>query len=115
MPLAPKKPCRHPGCPELTSDGHCVAHASDKRQAARQFDAQRGNSTERLYNAAWKRFRLWFLSHPDNAICLDCHQAPATEVHHVLKVRDRPDLRLTASNCLGLCQSCHAKRTARGE
>jgi hypothetical protein len=30
-------------------------------------------------------------------------------------VRDRPDLRLTASNCLGLCQSCHAKRTARGE
>jgi 5-methylcytosine-specific restriction protein A len=74
---------------------------------------KRGTSAERGYDAAWRRFRLWFLHR--YPICADCLTVAATDVHHVEKLKDRPDLRLTESNCSGLCGRCHKIRTARGE
>ena len=54
-----------------------------------------------------------------NPLCADCTErglvTPANEVHHLLKVRDRPDLKLDAENVRCLCESCHSTRTARGE
>lgn len=32
---------------------------------------------------------------------------PATMVHHIKTVRQRPDLALTKSNLMALCDSCH--------
>jgi 5-methylcytosine-specific restriction protein A len=62
-------------------------------------------------------FRAWFLRrHP---VCVDCEERgivrPATDVHHVQKVADYPELELVESNCMALCHEDHSIRTARGE
>jgi len=40
---------------------------------------------------------------------------PAIDVHHIRKIADRPDLRLTLANLMSLCKRHHAIRTQRGE
>jgi 5-methylcytosine-specific restriction protein A len=90
-------------------------------QVHRPVREERRNSTERGYDGRWRRFRKWFLSQPEHAICEDCIEfglSPyqlSTEVHHVKKVADFPELRLVESNCRGSCKTCHSIRTARGE
>lgn len=84
-----------------------LSHALDSRESA----ARRG------YGRRWRRFRLLFLS--DNPLCADCQAngkyVPATEVHHLVKVAERPDLMFDLSNGRALCHACHSVRTARGE
>jgi 5-methylcytosine-specific restriction protein A len=52
-------------------------------------------------------------------LCEDCQArglvVSATEPHHIVKVRDRPDLRLEPANIRCLCKACHTLRTGRGE
>jgi 5-methylcytosine-specific restriction enzyme A len=65
----------------------------------------------------WRKFRASYLrAHP---LCADCESAGivviATDVHHVIKRSDRPDLAFEAANCRALCHSCHSIRTGRGE
>lgn len=104
MPTAPKRPCTFPGCPELVTSGRCPQHT--------QKD-QRGGATKRGYDYLWQKFREWFIRrHP---VCSDCQIKATTDVHHVKKARDYPDLMRVESNCMGLCHECHAVRTARGE
>lgn len=59
---------------------------------------------------------MFLAEHP---LCVDClvspRMEPATEVHHIRKLRDHPTLRLDPANCMALCRSCHSIRTARGE
>jgi 5-methylcytosine-specific restriction protein A len=86
-------------------------------QVRHEYEMARGSSASRGYGADWKRFRAGYLQqHP---LCRDCEAAgrltPATELHHLAKPRDNPELRLAASNVLGLCVSCHSRRTGRGE
>jgi 5-methylcytosine-specific restriction endonuclease McrA len=56
------------------------------------------------------------MQHP---LCEDCSGRgtveAATEVHHIEKVRRRPELRLAWGNLMPLCDGCHNARTARGE
>jgi len=100
------RPCAQPGCPELVEAGRCQAHQRTK-------EARRGNSAERGYDSDWKRFREWFVRrHP---LCADCCIKKTTDVHHVKKLAEFPELRLAESNCMGLCHECHAVRTQRGE
>jgi 5-methylcytosine-specific restriction protein A len=85
--------------------------------ARRRNDRERGSSHARGYDRNWRRFRIGFLAR--NPLCADCERrellTPATEVHHVAKVADRPDLRFDPANVMALCQPCHSARTARGE
>jgi 5-methylcytosine-specific restriction enzyme A len=76
-----------------------------------------GSAASRGNDNRWRAFRIGFLMlHP---LCADCEDKnvvmAANEVHHVLKLRDRPDLRCVESNCLALCTACHSARTAKGE
>jgi 5-methylcytosine-specific restriction protein A len=52
-------------------------------------------------------------------LCCDCLDAKRTmaanEVHHVLKLRERPELQYEETNLKALCGPCHKVRTARGE
>ena len=98
-------PCAVPGCPNLASHGgRCAQHKTQR---------ERGTAHERGYSVEWQRFREWFLRcHP---VCADCGKEFATEVHHLQKLRDRPDLRLVETNCLALSKKCHQRRTNRGE
>jgi 5-methylcytosine-specific restriction enzyme A len=113
MPTLGRPGCRWPLCANRSAPGgsYCTDHQRAKWQA---LDRDRGSSSQRGYSADWQRFRRWFLSQPEHVMCEDCRRVPSVEVHHVLKVKDRPDLRLVESNCRGLCVACHLVYTRRG-
>lgn len=77
----------------------------------------RSNSAKRGYDHIWRKFRKKYLQ--DNPLCMDCNRdgrvTAALEVHHIKKVAERPDLRLSVNNCMALCKACHSRRTAMGE
>lgn len=113
MPSKPLHPCKHPGCPNLTREQYCEEHATDYIPR----DRCRKNSRQRGYDRQWEKFREHYLrSHP---LCVDCEKqgqyTPAKEVHHIKKLRDYPMLKYNEDNLMGLCHTCHCKRTARGE
>ena len=117
MPDAPLKVCRWPGCHELTRDrsGYCPDHQSKAEERRKQRSRDRGNTTARGYGREWQRLRAAYLrEHP---LCADCLARgivrPATVVHHLCAIADRPDLRLESRNLLGLCRDCHELRHGR--
>jgi len=87
--------------------------SAPKRIQSRNHDSQRGTACARGYDRKWRSAAvLYRLDHP---VCEDCKRALATDVHHPIKVADRPDLKLDPNNMMALCHECHAKRTAKGE
>ena len=81
------------------------------REARQQHDKSRGGASERGYDGLWQRFRMWFLRrHP---LCADCLTEWATDVHHVMALRDGGE-RLDEGNCQALCKTCHSRKTAQG-
>lgn len=96
-------------------------HAGYNPAAAREaqlkaLDKRRGSASSRGYDVTWRRLRLRHLG--DEPLCRFCAQAgrtvAATEVHHSVKLADRPDLRLDHAVLVSLCKSCHSKETAQG-
>ena len=78
-----------------------------KRADGRYFDALRGSSSERGYDAAWQAMRAAYLSgHP---LCERCYPSitVASEVHHKQGIAEAPELRLVESNLMALCHPCH--------
>jgi hypothetical protein len=88
-----------------------------KHEPARPDDSVRANRFRQ--RAAWKRFRLYQLSH--KPLCEDCQErgsvTAATEVHHAeMRLAARLTRGLSAfDNVRSLCTSCHSARTRRGE
>lgn len=112
MPKRLERPCRAFLCPNTTSNanGYCDEHQSLARE-------RRGSARKRGYDWQWEKFRERYLrEHP---LCIDClaehRMTPATEVHHIHKLRDNPKLKYVESNLMALCHQCHSKRTIRGE
>ena len=63
MPMKPKKPCRHPGCPKLTDGLYCEEHEALHR-------GDRASSSKRGYNRQWQKARARYLkAHP---LCIQC-------------------------------------------
>lgn len=56
------------------------------------------------------------MQHP---LCIDCEAlgivAAARDIHHVHKLKDRPDLKYEDGNLMALCKMHHDQRTAMGE
>ena len=110
MPTYPKRPCSHPGCPELTATRFCEYHAEveDKRYRAYQRDPK----INRRYGRAWRAIRARYIAtHP---LCEDCEKqgilTPVAEVHHILPLErggthDEANLR-------SLCKPCHSRQSA---
>lgn len=80
----------------------------NKRKKAELEQAQRLRSSAR-----WQTFRaLCIAKHP---LCFDPYhehgdQAELAEhIHHIEPLALRPDLLVTPSNCVPLCQLCHAR------
>lgn len=110
-----KRPCARSGCPNVVDRGYC--DSCRPRSPAAVKERLRGSSWSRGYDAAWIRFREWFIRrHP---LCVDCLAKDfikaTEEVHHVLKVAEHLELRLVENNCMALCHDCHSSRTAKGE
>ena len=112
MPRSPKKPCRYPGCAELTDGRYCAKHTkqtnSEYEQYGRTYD-----SSER-YGKEWRRIRDRYIQqHP---LCEDCLQfglrpvQRSEEVHHIKPLSKGGTH--AASNLRALCKSCHSRHTA---
>ena len=91
MPMKPKKPCRHPGCPKLTDGLYCEEHEALHR-------GDRASSSKRGYNRQWQKARARYLkAHP---LCVQClkegHAVTATVVDHIRPHRGDPVLFWTA-------------------
>ena len=111
MPYKPKRPCSHPGCPELTEARFCDKHA--RQEAARYEKYDRDPHSKKRYGRAWKRIRDRYVeAHP---LCEECmnqgRMTQATEVHHILPLARGGTH--DESNLMALCTSCHSAITAR--
>ncbi len=80
----------------------------------REYDRARAPQKNAIYDAAWRKCRKLFLR--EYPICCEhgCGQ-PATDVDHVVGVRERPDLRLSWSNLRPFCHAHHSARTSRDQ
>ena len=111
MARKPARPCRHPGCCELTREGWCERH--------------RPKDTPRRASAAWhgwyslpvwtKRLRpAQLLREP---FCRECAaqgiRTPATVVDHVRPFRGDWALFVDPGNHQSLCKYHHDQKTAR--
>lgn len=110
MPSASPRPCNHAGCREYQSHkGYCAQHQKDRQQ----YDQHRGNSSERGYNWAWRKYRTGFLrSHPLCAACMRDHRiTAATVVDHVVPHKGDQALFWAPANHQSLCKPCHDRKT----
>lgn len=107
MPRKPKKPCRQPGCPNLSDDVYCEVH---RGLYARE------NASERGYDSRWRKARARFLR--ANPLCEKCKQqgrlTPATVVDHVIPHRGDYHLFWDQGNWQALCKGCHDSKTGHG-
>lgn len=86
-------------------------------QADRPRSEESKTHQRRLNDRRWRRFaRSFLIEHP---LCEECQAEgrleAATEVHHRISGRERPDLFWDWDNLQALCKSCHSRHTARGE
>ena len=89
---------------------------------------QRKTARQRGYDWEWQKFRKAALSAPEDyglpatfMWCQDClnekkpRKTPTQEIHHIIRIHVRPDLKYAPHNLMGLCKQHHNQRTARGE
>ncbi len=107
MPTKPMKPCKYPGCPNLTSGTYCEKH---KSLMAKQYEKyERAPDTRKKYGNEWRRVRARYVAkHPLCERCLkEGRITPVEEVHHIIPV-NRGGTN-AESNLMSLCKSCHNK------
>lgn len=107
MPRFPQRPCRHPGCPNLSDGVYCEEH--------RALYAREG-ATQRGYDGRWRKARARFLrAHP---LCDECRKegrlTPATVVDHIVPHRGNQQLFWDEANWQPLCKHHHDKKTGSG-
>jgi 5-methylcytosine-specific restriction enzyme A len=112
MPMAPLHPCSAPGCSVLVRHGRCARHAVDHEHARPNYETRRWYRTLR-----WKVYRRAVLN--ANPLCVICQThgvvTVATEVDHIRRHFDKPELFWNLANLQGLCRACHVQKTMRGE
>jgi 5-methylcytosine-specific restriction protein A len=110
MPTKPLAFCSQPGCAERVINGRCAAHS-------RAIERERGSAHARGYGRRWEHFRRWLLVR--EPLCRDCSTeggvGVASEVHHIVKVKDAPARMYDVTNVMPLCRRHHSIRTAAGE
>jgi 5-methylcytosine-specific restriction protein A len=88
-----------------------------EKQARREYDQRRGKTTDRGYGWDWQQFRAQLQQ--EHPLCHDCldqgRVEPATDYHHIVKVRDDPTRKLDPTNIRPLCKRHHDVRTGKGE
>lgn len=115
MASKPLRPCRHPGCPEVTREGWCAKH----KPKIKYGKYQRKASAE--YHG-WYLLAIWRkVLRPAQLLrepwCRECakhgRRTPATVVDHVRPHRGDWALFVDPANHQSLCKPCHDRKTAQ--
>ena len=116
MPRKSPKPCKVPGCPEITRhpSGFCDDHEGYRRAIKAEYDRHRSSAAIRGYDRKWRNYRKTFLS--VFPLCMECKQqnkiTEATEVDHIKPHKGDRRLFWDLDNHQALCKSCHSIKTA---
>lgn len=107
--MKPMRPCRHPGCPELTRDGWCDKHRPKYRRGA-------SDEYHWMYSLPiWTR-KLRPNHLVEEPFCRECarqgKRVYATVVDHIVPHRGNWKLFTDPGNLQSLCKSCHDRKTA---
>lgn len=112
MAMKPLRPCRKPGCPELTREGWCPKHKPKEPPRSREAQAYR----------RWYSLPIWTDDLRPNQLmrepfCRECarngHRVPATDVDHIRDHKGDWTLFTDRTNLQSLCHSCHSAKTMR--
>lgn len=111
MAQKPLRPCRHPGCPELTRDGWCPAH-KPKQAPRRESAVWHGWYSLPVWTDDLRQAQL--LAEP---FCQECDRRGvrtwATDVDHIRDHKGDWALFTARDNLQSLCHYCHARKTMR--
>ena len=105
MPRKALKPCKHPGCPNLTDGLYCAEHQS--------LHPDRPSAAKRGYGSKWQRVsKVYLRKHP---LCVKCLAqgkfVTATVVDHIVPHRGDHYLMWSDTNWQALCKPCHDRKT----
>lgn len=121
------RPCAQPGCPTLVPVGRCDVHKPKWLKwmsdpvGMRAYEARRRASAppwRRLYHTQrWADLRMSVLTTDPTcrACAADGYVTASTDADHIVPHRGNLELFWDRANLQGLCASCHAKKTQRGE
>ena len=108
MPRKAKRPCRHPGCPNLTDERYCEEH-----KALHPIHPARPSASKRGYSSKWQRISKAYLR--KHMLCVRClangKYTSATVVDHIIPHRGDKSLFWDKSNWQALCKPCHDRKT----
>lgn len=86
----------------------------NRRERKRDADRNRGTSTQRGYDAAWREVRAQHLADPWNRLCCRCRAEGVTRqfalVDHVVPIAVDPSRRLDLTNLQSLCRAHDAEK-----
>lgn len=106
IPSKRKRPCKHPGCPELTNGSYCDKHS-------RLIIYKRKSAEKRGYDSKWRAARKRYLT--SNPLCVCCFKnnkmVKAEVVDHIVPHRGDKALFWDESNWQALCKRCHDRKT----
>ncbi len=110
MPWKPRRPCSHPGCPELVDGRFCETHAKQETRRYEKYD--RDPAKRKRYGRRWKRIRdRYIAAHP---LCEQCEKldriTPAQEVHPIKPLSQGGTH--AEDNLMALCKPVHSRITA---
>ncbi|WP_424938673.1 HNH endonuclease [Agrobacterium pusense] len=94
---------------EVVPYGNPCSCAVRKKAAA---DAARPSASARGYDRQWRNLRSAFIKVNPTCSTEGCGK-PATDVDHIISVKEKPELRLVWSNLRPFCHACHSRHTAR--
>lgn len=109
MARAPRRPCKHPGCAELTYSPTrlCEIHRKEAHKAYTRYN--RTPEERRFYaSKTWKQIRAKQLFASPS--CMECGK-PANIVDHLIPRKDGGSDE--PANLRSLCRSCHSKATVK--
>ena len=112
MANKPLRPCRHPGCTVLVSDGYCDAH----RPKDRDRRSQEAQAWRWMYQTDKWTKDLQPVQLLQEPFCRACAQrglrVRATDVDHIEPHRGDWTKFTDQANLQSLCHSCHSRKTA---
>ena len=111
MPHIPKKPCRYPGCPELTNETFCEKH---KKASNRIYNLYQRDTLSRTFYKTKEWVELRKIKLRQSPFCEECKKngtiVVGKIVDHIVPIK-QGGAPYDINNLQTLCWSCHSRKS----